>query len=139
MKYKFKIIFLATIILAIAGCSTARTYTGEQKPLEKISVLKGAWNIHVFSQVFGTVVNVDGNDVSGKDKVELLPGKHEVSVGLVYMPLTGQQVRGKAQKFNIVTEAGHVYIVDGNWNDGNNQIWIEDENTGKIIAGRKPN
>jgi hypothetical protein len=34
-------------------------------------------------------------------------------------------------------EAGHKYKIDGNWGLGDNEIWIEDQATGAVVAGRK--
>jgi len=137
MKYKMLVIGLVATMISIMGCTTTRTYTGEQRPVETISILKGAWNEYFIESVSGHVATVDGKDVRASDKVEVLPGKHEVSVFLVNRS-TGLTFTGKPVNFSIITEAGHVYIVDGNWNSYDNQIWIEDENTRKIIAGEKP-
>lgn len=139
MKCKLKIIIFLTIILAIAGCSATRTYTGEPKARENIAILKGSWNIYFLSQVFANVGSVDGKDINSSSEVEVLPGEHEVSAYLGIMYSYGGQAVGELQSFKIKVEAGHVYVIDGDWNDGKNLIWIEDENTGKIIAGNKPN
>jgi len=138
MKYKLVIIALITTLLSITGCSTTRTYTGEQKPLESISILKGAWNEYFITTVRGHIESVDGKDVSGSDKVEVLPGQHEISVFLSNRNISGVTFTSKRMNLSIITEPGHVYVVDGNWNSNNSQIWIQDETTGKIAAGDKP-
>lgn len=112
-----------------------RTYSGTQLPPEKVALLKGAWNEYFISSVVGHIRKVDGKDAYG-GKVEILPGKHEIVVYLAIIG-PGSITNGIPQTFTIIAEAGHTYKVDGNWNKGDNQIWIVDEQTGKIVAGKK--
>ena len=69
--------------------------------------------------------------------VEMLPGKHEVSIMLIYYNLY-ETTYGQPQTFSFVAEAGHVYEADGNWHGGDNQIWVTDKETGQVVAGMKP-
>ncbi len=127
---------LLVLFLATTGCTTVQTYPGPQLSPDKVAIIKGATNYYVISVVGGNVLKVDGQTVSG-DVIEMLPGKREVVVNL---RITGpnETIYGIPQTFSFIAEAGHVYKVDGNWNRGNNQIWILDEQTKLIVAGSKP-
>lgn len=135
MNYKLNLIILSAVILALSGCATTvRTYPGEPLPPEKVAILKGACNEYIVTAVCAYIQKVDDQRAAG-DKVEVLPGKHDVKV---YLALHGiMTIVGKPRTFSINTEAGHTYIIDGTWSKSNNQIWIVDKQTGAIIVGDK--
>jgi len=138
-----RIAFSLVILFIVAmGCTTKLRYPGPQLPYEKVAKLKGTYNFYYFVDVECIIVAVDGESVYGGiwssgDTVEILPGKHEVSIGLIYMGLNTLKF-GQFQTFSFVAEAGHVYKADGNWNSGDNQIWIIDKESGQVVAGEKP-
>lgn len=127
---------LSCLLVVLVACTTVQTYSGPQLPRDKIAVIKGAWNEYIIVSIVGNLLKVDGQPVSG-DEIEVLPGKREVVVFLTAFG-PGHTTSGIPQTFSFVAEAGHVYKVDGNWNRGDNQIWIIDEQTKEIVAGRKP-
>lgn len=131
-----RLALLSCLLVVLVACTTVQTYSGPQLPRDKIAVIKGAWNEYIIVSVYGSVLKVDGQTVSG-DEIEVLPGKREVVVFLTIIG-PGQIVSGIPQTFSFIAEAGHVYKVDGNWNRGDNQIWIINEQTKEIVAGRKP-
>ena len=122
--------------MVAAGCTTLQTYPGPQLPPEKVAKLEGTIHYYIIALVVSQIAFVDGKFVPW-DKAEMLPAKHEV---VVYLEATSPKAgnTGKFQTFSFVAEAGHVYKVDGNWNFGNNEIWITDRTTGQIVAGKKP-
>jgi hypothetical protein len=48
---------------------------------------------------------------------------------------TEKRARGT---LTLEAEAGHIYVVDGRVVDDQAVLWIEDEKTTQIVAGRKP-
>lgn len=127
---------LIVIFLTVSGCTTVQTYSGVKLSPDKIAKIKGVTNFYVISFVSGHILKVDGQKVSG-DEIELLPGSHEV---VVYLMFSGgsTSASGIPQTFTFFAEAGHTYGVDGNWNTRDNQIWIFDEQTKEVVAGKKP-
>ncbi len=127
---------LLVMFLTISGCTTVQTYSGAKLAPDKIAKIKGATNFYVISFVSGHILKVDGQKVSG-DEIELIPGSHEIVAYLMFIG-GGTSASGIPQTFTFIAEAGHTYKVDGNWNTRDNQIWIFDEQTKKIVAGEKP-
>ncbi len=138
MKSKLYVFLIALTAIALSSCATVRTYSGDPRPKNEIAILKGAWNEYFFTSVTGHVKSVDGQDIKSADTVEVLPGEHQVSVYLRKRSFGGIFLRGKPVRFTLMAKPGHVYLVDGNWNWGNNQLWIEDTTTGEIVAGKRP-
>ena len=131
--------------MAATGCTTKQIYPGPQLSPEKVAKLKGTYNFYYFVDVECIIAAVDGKSVFGGewssgDTVEMRPGKHEVTMMLLYYLIfeMGRSRYGKPQTFSFVAEAGHIYKANRNWNGGDNQIWIIDKQTGKVVAGEKP-
>ncbi len=133
---------LLILFITATGCTTKLTYTGPQLPPEKVAKLKGTYNFYfLLDAVECIIVAVDGESVYGGiwssgDTVQMLPGKHEVTIELIWHSYDTHY--GVSQTFYFVAEAGHVYKADGNWHGGDNQIWIIDKETGQVVAGMKP-
>lgn len=151
-------LFLFVIFFTITGCTSTRTpitvrmYSGTQLSPDKIAKIKGTHNFYLLIAVTAHILKVDGQEVLGEvdgqkvlgEEIEIIPGNHEVIVFLraiaanTYAPGTPSEYLGEPQTFSFIAKAGHVYKVDGNWNHRDNQIWIFDEQTREIVAGKKP-
>ncbi|MFH2012352.1 MAG: hypothetical protein ABIJ37_06615 [Pseudomonadota bacterium] len=127
---------LIILFMVATGCTTTQTYPGPQLSPEKLAKLEGTYNYYFICDVECVIAAVDGKGFYGT--VEMLPGKHAVTLYLTYSCYKGPTNYGVSQTFSFVAEAGHVYKADGNWHGGDNQIWIIDKKTGKVVAGMKP-
>ena len=121
--------------MVATGCTTTQTYPGPQLPPEMVAKLEGTYNYYLVCDVECEIATVDGKGVA--DMVEILPGQHTVTLYLTKSCYDGPRKFGVPQTFSFIAEAGHVYKADGNWNGGDNQIWIIDK-TGNFVAGMKP-
>ena len=137
-EMQIKLLILLTVALAIGGCSVPpqRTYSGEQLPPEKVSLLVSAMREFYLGGVQAEIIRVDETKIK-YGVVEALPGEHTVEIRL-NMYILWSTKHGKPQTMNITTEAGHIYRAYGKCNRGDNQIWIEDQKTKEVIAGNKP-
>jgi hypothetical protein len=124
------------IVLHLASCAgTTQMYQGPEQSPENVAMIKG--HDHPISPV--AVYAVDGVE-TGFNKISavVLPGSHYLTIYLSQMknPLITYHARGTVI---LNAQAGHVYQVRGKIIDEDNVwIWIEDENTGQIVAGEKP-
>ena len=135
------LLFLFVLVFAaVSSCVSVRTYQayeGETLPKSKIAILRETTHFYVVSTCSTNLKTVDGNDVNGASMVELLPGLHKVSFLLEFESYGDNSRRGS---FEFQAEAGHVYKLDVAKCTGIPplQAWIEDETTGKVVAGTKP-
>jgi len=140
------VLSLLIFCMLATGCTTLQTYPGPQLPPEKVATLEGTIHYYGVAIVEFCIFAVDGeltpwwgfNFVLNRGKVEMLPGKHQVTV---YRDIGGPKggSTDNFQRFSFVAEAGHRYKVDGNcWAWEKDAIWIIDKNTEQIVAGKKP-
>jgi len=132
------IVFL--VIVAVSGCVSIKAYKayeGEILPKAEIAILRETTHFYVISFCSTNLKTIDGRDVNGAGMVELLPGPHKVSF-LLEFDSYGSNARSGSFEFQ--AEAGHVYKLDVAKCTGIPplQAWIEDEATGKVVAGTKP-
>jgi len=134
-KHRARIFSILGIVLILSACGTTRTYSGASLQPDKVAIIEDSWNEYFIISITANINKFDGKDISS-DKVEALAGQHEIVVNLTYYQglLT---LSGDPETYTINVEAGHKYRVNGNWNGGINQIWIEDEASGAVIAGNK--
>ena len=134
-------LFLFVLVFAaVSGCVSVRTYQayeGETLPQSKIAILRETTHFYVVSICLTNLLTIDGNDVNRASIVELLPGFHKVLFRLEFESYGANSRRGS---FEFEAEAGHVYKLDVAKCTGIPplQAWIEDETTGKVVAGTKP-
>ena len=135
------LLFLSVLVsAAVSGCVSTRTYQayeGETLPTSKIAILRETTHFYVVAFCSTNLKTFDGIDVNGASMVELLPGLHRVSFLLEFESYGGNARRGT---FEFQAEAGHVYKLNVAKCAGIPplQAWIEDETTGKVVAGTKP-
>jgi len=132
--YYVGIFFMLFIALNLSSCAPTQTYPGTARPPENVAVIEASLNF--FSSASVHIQSFDGNSTQ-TDKVEALPGEHEIVLFLSdtiggYIP-----VRGDPETLTINVEPGHKYWIKGKWNDGKNKVWIEDAKSGVVIAHNK--
>lgn len=142
---KFRIISSAALIVvsAIHGCAyqagtSYKLYPGPQRSQSDLTRLTFGTNVRSF-EVNGLRVN--RNDYAS---VDLEPGQYTVSSrnGLNWWPevSSGRHVSGPVLTVNL--RAGVEYLVDGamtDWpSERANFLWIEDHDSGVILAGERP-
>jgi len=131
---------LVFVFVTVSGCRTItahKTYLGEDLPKGKVAYLRDVSHYYVFSFCHTNLETINGKDVTGRHMLELLPGSYEVSFSLEYTSYGGSYRPGLL-KFQ--AEAGHVYKLDVAKcaSTPRFQAWIEDETTGKVVAGTTP-
>ena len=131
---------LLITLLIVAGCATPkahRVYQGESLPTSKVAILRDTTHYYIFAFCETKLKTIDGNDVNGMSTLELLPGPHEVSFIVEYNSYSSKSRSGA---FKFQAEAGHIYKLDVAkcMSTPRFEPWIEDETTGKVVAGTKP-
>lgn len=134
------LLIVVLVIVAVSGCVSVRTYQaykGETLPKSKIAILRETKNFYLIYFCKTDLKTIDEKDVDWAGMVEMLPGPHKVSFRLEYVTWGSEYRRGS---FKFQAEAGHVYKLDVAKCTGIPplQAWIEDETTGKVVAGTKP-
>lgn len=136
--------------VTLTGCFTLQTYPGPQLPREQVATLKTQFKFYAFVTIYTRVVLIDGQSKYFQEgfylygDVELLPGLHELevvvvrSIGSGYFPLSPSEDYGPRRSLSFSAEAGHVYKLHGNWNSGDSEMWVVDEETGRVVAGKQP-
>jgi hypothetical protein len=129
-------IFAISVTTFLASCAgTMQTYEGSELPPEKVAVIK-AGSIDVFNSA--TVHAVDGVE-SGFNIVNavVLPGEHLIMIRPY--KFTGITSYWAYRTVVLNAEAGHTYTALGKIIDEETIFaWIEDAETGQIVAGTKP-
>lgn len=137
----FKSICVLLVFSSLAiGCKTIQTYDGNRLPPDQVARLTCASSYYFVATRSCYIQKVDDRTLpdSGRE-VDLLPGKHEVVVFLKTTAHTNQrQTYRGPQTFSFIAAAGHIYTVDGSWFSDGHSMWIIDEQTKEVVAGRKP-
>ena len=131
---------LLMILLIVSSCATNkahRMYQGEYLPKDKVAILRDTTHYFVTAFCETRFWIVNGVDVRGKRTLEMLPGSHEVSFTIGYDSFSSKSRSGS---FKFQAEAGHVYRlnVTNCMRTHRFEPWIEDETTGMVVAGTKP-
>jgi hypothetical protein len=137
-------ISLVILAAAVSGCAGTlqNLYEGESRPEREVSILS---NVEYFLGS-ARVRSIDGIKVDNygpRDSFSVLPGTHSV-VGFLHSGGVFSHIVGPFC-IRINAEAGRRYKLDGNWADdvisfyrGESWwMWIEDAETGEIIAESK--
>jgi len=125
VKQKSRIVpvVLLGLSLLAAGCGAMKMYPGPELPRDQVAVLEiGDVTVYAF----------DGIPPGGKNKLQILPGEHEIrfshsKAGYGEQPHT----------YSFAAEAGHAYLFDADyvvhrtmsWNP-----WIKDTASGMIVG-----
>ena len=153
MKKTIAKLLLLSIAILLVGCAALndtvsgnpwRTYPGSPLPPDQVALIKTSGLRNFSGEAYITRINDRVVEKFG-GYVESLPGSYVLAVrvthriggpGSLLSALTEKQGRGI---ITLEAEAGHVYIVDGEVADGQAAIlWIEDERTHEVVAGKKP-
>ena len=132
------IVTAIAITFSLACCTTVQTYEGEPLPLEDVAVIKSNYWGHLTGGI--TVREIDGKKVGlNPGDVMVLPGLHYVKIRVSHsLGYLGTIIANGT--VTLYAEAGHTYRVDGRIYRGGESVlvWIVDEDTGQIVAGRRP-
>lgn len=157
-------IIIGFSMLSLFGCGTTQGYDGPEKPLSELAIIVGArhggtnyfsrdarWI--AFTQVDEKTV---GNAFMGyPENVNLIPGKHTIKVimlekypaGMTSLPGTNSAmaeagaIRWPSASFVLDTSPSKRYVVKFIGSSAEKIpfiAWIEDENSGIVVAGSKP-
>ena len=130
------LIFTISVTTLLASCvSTIQTYEGPELPSEEVAILKAD-----MSNIFHTAIvyAVDGIE-SGFNQANavVLPGEHIITIRID--KILGIVSYWAYRKVALNAEAGHTYIVSGKIIEEDSIFaWIEEKETGLIVAGKKP-
>ena len=145
-------LLLLSLVSLLAGCAALNdtiagdpwlAYPGPSLPREQVALIKTSGIRDYFSEAYIFRINDIAVEKIGGN-IEALPGTHTLEVSVTQRlggpasllgTLSEKRARGN---ITLDAEAGHVYIVDGRVVDGQAALWIEDENTRQVVAGRKP-
>ena len=136
MKTLLMVFFAISFTTLLASCGgTIQTYEGPKLPPEKVAVIKSG-SSDLFNSA--TVHAVDGVE-SGFNMVNavILPGEHRIKIRPY--KTTGIASYWAYRTVLLNAEAGHTYIALGKIIDEETIFaWIEDAETGLVVAGTKP-
>jgi len=142
----------------LTGCATPYTkvYGGPELPSSEIAKIEayesGRGLFHTPDWVL--INSVDGKDVGGVHKIQVLPGTHRLlvryqfeTVGLLPYLLSEKLSPRSEKELVLEANAGHEYIIkfekvyDSSrvlYNYKDVVYWVEDKKTGEIVSGQKP-
>jgi hypothetical protein len=136
------------VALATSCTTTMQTYPGERLPPDRVARIDlFSIHRHMFYDLNINVAAVDGMNPTGTAlEYEVLPGDHTLYLRcyssyhiLVAPAMVSKQfvvVPGNLLTFR--AEAGRRYKMNGEDVEGVFFIWLEDAETGSVVAGRKP-
>lgn len=146
VRQRHRLLGLVALILMATGCATAVTYSGPRLPREQVALMPRQtafiqlplWSIVV------SVKEIDGRALSATEtKIEFLPGPHVVRLVWIRSGPWWAQLfttfRAGPETINFQAETGHSYRLRGQKIEGGSWTgWIEDEATGAVVGGTKP-
>lgn len=117
--------------------STGSTVASTLQPDQQIAVL----DLSAAKAI--KVLTIDGNKINNRpDRVDLRPGEHRI---VLLKTIKGRKNGGQSKSevehpISFTVVAGHSYSLKQSWDDFGhgfemNNIWIEDMNTGEVVAG----
>jgi hypothetical protein len=130
-------IFLILILsISLTSCATVQTYEGEELPREEVAVIKSDYWGNI--TVTAVVREVDGKYMGFyHGDIVVLPGRHLVKIRVTHS-FGYLGVRVQHGTVLLHAEAGHTYKVGGAITSLDPWVWIVDEGTNQVVAGRHP-
>lgn len=163
-KSRWLLVRLPLVLLfALSACAPIKMYPGPELPPDKTALITPMDAFHHFSRrsiwgkLLGPAVHLgiekfDGTkpEIDYVNGILVKPGRHTLTVnlnycdatpihtptGVIYVPSGCDGTLTKDLAFD--AEAGRRYLVLGLSDSGNQTYWIEDQETGRVVAGRKP-
>ena len=115
------------------GWGVVRTYSGPPLPRMSVAIIKPkiiSWKYTAY------IESVDGNPIEGSFKAEVLPGKHTVVIGAIFIRSLGGKMI--SETISLDARAGHVYRVRAKVKNTKMFLWMEDKETKEVVGGVKP-
>jgi hypothetical protein len=144
------ILIILWLALLTSGCVTTRMYEGEQLPNEQIAIIKGSLKYYVYAHLEVYLKEVDGIQCRGvgvlTSSVEVLPGRHEIIVGVKRrigggnaFDLAIQDLTTPHDYYALSFYAmpGHKYKAKSSfWKTKNGLVTVVDTHSGEIMASQ---
>lgn len=148
MKAIWERCVLVLLLLLATGCGATQTYTGEKLLKEQVALIQR----NTIQRLLYYVLTLNVADIDGikpsqfQTYYEVLPGEHTLSIRVIWQthlvaaPLVASKGLNLAN--NTITfraEAGRNYRLNGE--EGADKlffVWLEDADTGSLVAGRRP-
>lgn len=139
---------VVVVVMLTTSCGSTQTYPGERLPQARVARINVLTTHRHFLYNLNIIVKaVDGVNIGKADMTyEVLPGEHTLYVICQswYHVLAAPVMASK--QFTVVpgnfltfrAEAGRRYTMNGEDIDEVFYIWLEDVETGSVVAGRKP-
>jgi hypothetical protein len=140
LKIIASVVFVLVAFSLPTSCTTSKLYKGPDLPEDEIAVIRTSATDYYGVFIRGTYFTaVDGvaTDIF-TNQVHVLPGSHSFNVKET--TAAGCSARTEYGVIGFEAEAGHEYeILMGGANGSQGVfIWVEDLDTGEIVAGSKP-
>lgn len=150
-KFIYPIIF-CFVVLMVIGCGTTKQgYTGPQKSESGIAVIVPSAPDYT---VDITIEKLDGKtvNVSDLDRLEILPGSHELVIRVDHVPARGTSVvlggwgnlaaraattKSMSATVSFQAQESRKYLVTAGLLDDAPAVWIVDETTEQIVASQR--
>jgi len=130
--------FIGLSFIMLSGCGAMQAYDGPKLQPSEVAIIRPYRPFTGFGYVDKgahpiSINKIDGKDLEFKDRCEILPGTHKVSIN---MPKNyGGYIEGGPEKgISFDAEAGHVYTVYGRRLPKSVAVWIVDDTTNKLVA-----
>ena len=134
--------FFTLLVVIMFGCASVpkgsyRAYIGEDLPDSSLALLdiRRAGSVQIDGMYY-----IEGSEYS---MVKLLPGSHRIEwtnlFGISFM-VDSRGIVAFDLKETITLQAGHIYKLRADRTHGHGYrvyMWIEDTNTGSVVAGNK--
>jgi hypothetical protein len=152
----FASLALAMLVMSLpSGCAlklpddfALKAYDGPEQPREQIAVIKTRF-MEDYYGVAATQTSIAAIDFinltdrwgasQGVHATKLLPGQYEIHLRRYSgMGCAGPSNLTGRQGVSLNALPGQTYIATSDYVQGKTYFWIEDQATGKIVAGEKP-
>ncbi len=151
------------LMLPLAACAPVKMYPGPELPPGKTALITPMDAFHHFARrsgwgkLLGRAASLRVEEFDGKkpetdyiNGIRAKPGRHNLKVnlhscgstpiftsgGVIHVPSGCRGTPTKDLAFD--AEAGRRYLVLGLSDSGGQAYWIEAQETGRVVAGRKP-
>ena len=136
-------------VVIVCGCAThtLQVYTGQKLPASEVVVLEcgshtGSYGFLKYGFYATHILFVDGQGKKAGEhrvhylkSVEMLPGTHKVTV---LIEEVGGHGRSSPVSITFDGQSGRTYVIKGFVaNPPDHWLWIEDKDTGQVVAGTK--